>query len=90
MGWVSRIISQPVIWLIKLYRLIVSPILGPRCRFYPSCSAYALEAISCYGIFHGGWLAVKRIGKCHPWHEGGIDPVPPNHLKPDKSPRHLP
>jgi hypothetical protein len=62
--------------LIRLYQWIVSPLIGPRCRFYPSCSNYAHEAIGRFGVLHGGWLAVKRIARCHPWHVGGLDPVP--------------
>jgi putative membrane protein insertion efficiency factor len=62
---------------IRLYRYFISPLLGPSCRFHPSCSQYAEEAISRHGVLRGSWLAVKRLGKCHPWHEGGIDPVPP-------------
>jgi putative membrane protein insertion efficiency factor len=64
-------------FLIRLYQWTVSPLLGPRCRFYPSCSHYALEAILRFGALRGGWLTVKRLGKCHPWHPGGFDPVPP-------------
>ncbi len=63
--------------LIRAYQLIVSPWLGPRCRFHPSCSNFALEAIEVHGMLRGGWLSVRRIGRCHPWHPGGFDPVPP-------------
>jgi len=67
-------------WAVKLpihaYRLVISPLLGPRCRFYPSCSAYALEALDRFGPFVGTWLAAKRILRCHPFNEGGYDPVP--------------
>jgi uncharacterized protein len=63
--------------LIRLYQWTVSPLLGPRCRFYPSCSQYALEALLRFGVLEGGWLAVKRLARCHPWHPGGFDPVPP-------------
>ena len=63
--------------LIKAYRYLLSPFLGPSCRFYPTCSAYAAEAIDTHGALRGSWFAVKRILKCHPWHPGGIDPVPP-------------
>jgi uncharacterized protein len=59
------------------YRLLFSPLLGARCRFHPTCSSYAREAIEVHGPARGSWLAVKRILKCHPWHPGGIDPVPP-------------
>lgn len=63
--------------LITGYRRFVSPLLGPRCRFAPSCSAYALEAVREHGALRGSWLAVRRIGRCHPFNPGGFDPVPP-------------
>ena len=63
--------------LITGYRKVISPLLGARCRFYPSCSAYALEAITVHGAARGSWLAVRRLGRCHPFHPGGLDPVPP-------------
>jgi putative membrane protein insertion efficiency factor len=62
--------------LIRLYRYFLSPMLGPSCRFYPSCSEYADEALRCHGAARGSWLAAKRIACCHPWHPGGFDPVP--------------
>ncbi|MCC3750933.1 MAG: membrane protein insertion efficiency factor YidD [Halorhodospira halophila] len=65
-----------LIGVIRTYQYVVSPFLGPRCRFLPTCSEYAAEAISRHGPWRGGWLAVKRLGKCHPWHPGGVDPVP--------------
>jgi putative membrane protein insertion efficiency factor len=65
-----------VAFLIRAYQLAVSPLLGPRCRFHPSCSHYALEAVNRFGIARGAWLAALRLGKCHPWHPGGFDPVP--------------
>ena len=63
-------------YLIRGYQLAISPLLGPRCRFYPSCSHYAIEAIETHGALRGIWLTIKRISRCHPWHEGGFDPVP--------------
>ena len=62
--------------LVKFYRRFISPLLPPSCRYVPTCSEYALIAIEKYGAAKGGWLAVKRICRCHPWHEGGYDPVP--------------
>ena len=71
---------NPIKWLLKKlirgYQLIISPLLGNNCRFYPSCSSYTLEAIDRFGVLRGGWLGLKRIGRCHPWNPGGIDPVP--------------
>ncbi len=63
--------------LIRGYQLFISPLLGPRCRFYPTCSHYALEALDTHGVLKGAWLALRRILRCHPWHPGGFDPVPP-------------
>ncbi|MRS13238.1 MAG: membrane protein insertion efficiency factor YidD [Actinobacteria bacterium] len=62
--------------LIRVYQRLVSPLLPPSCRFTPTCSHYALEAIGRYGLFKGGWMSLKRIGRCHPWNPGGYDPVP--------------
>ena len=64
-------------FLIRLYQWTLSPLLGPTCRFYPSCSQYALQSILRFGFFHGSWLGLRRLGRCHPWHPGGFDPVPP-------------
>lgn len=66
---------------IRFYRKWISPLKPPTCRFYPSCSAYALEAIEEYGPAKGSWMAVKRICKCHPFHPGGFDPVPPRDME---------
>ena len=63
--------------LIHGYRRVLSPLLGPRCRFHPTCSAYALEAIERHGAARGSWLPARRIARCHPLNEGGFDPVPP-------------
>lgn len=62
--------------LILVYRRFVSPALAPHCRYHPTCSAYALEAIDTHGAARGAWLTMKRIARCHPWHAGGFDPVP--------------
>ncbi|MDQ6930962.1 MAG: membrane protein insertion efficiency factor YidD [Candidatus Eremiobacteraeota bacterium] len=62
--------------VLRLYKILISPLLPPSCRFYPTCSQYAAEAIAKHGAVRGVSLAVKRVGRCHPWHPGGIDPVP--------------
>lgn len=65
-----------VVLLLKFYRLAISPFLGRNCRFHPSCSAYAIEAVERHGVLRGGWLGLRRILRCHPWNPGGYDPVP--------------
>ena len=65
-----------LVLLLRFYRLSLSSFLGYNCRFYPSCSQYAIEAIECHGALWGTWLALRRILRCHPWHPGGVDPVP--------------
>jgi uncharacterized protein len=62
--------------LIRLYQVTIGPLLPPNCRYYPSCSHYGYEAVQKYGAIKGGWMAAKRIGRCHPFHPGGYDPVP--------------
>jgi uncharacterized protein len=62
--------------IIRFYQVVISPIKPPSCRFYPTCSHYGFEAVNRFGALKGGWLTVKRILKCHPFHPGGIDPVP--------------
>lgn len=64
------------IWLIKGYQLLISPLLGNNCRFSPSCSHYAVQALTRYGFLRGVWLSARRVLRCHPWHTGGHDPVP--------------
>ncbi len=72
----KSLLVQPLRWLIRGYQIAISPMLGNRCRFFPSCSEYAIEALEKHGMLKGGWLGVRRIGRCHPWHAGGYDPVP--------------
>ena len=69
--------SRVLVALLKAYRLLISPLYGQTCRYYPSCSAYALSAIETYGSLRGSWLALRRLGRCHPWTPGGVDFVPP-------------
>jgi uncharacterized protein len=64
--------------LIRLYQLLISPLIGPNCRYWPSCSEYAAEAIARHGALSGSWLAAKRLLRCHPWGGHGVDPVPPH------------
>lgn len=81
MAKIKQALQAIPIALIRVYQLVISPVLGPRCRFYPTCSHYAIEAIRLHGILKGGLLAAKRIGKCHPGNAGGIDPVPGSQLE---------
>lgn len=67
---------RSLIALVRFYQRFVSPALGPSCRYQPTCSAYAVTAIERYGALRGSWMSLKRIGRCHPWHPGGYDPVP--------------
>jgi len=73
---VGQALRKLLILIIQGYRYLISPLLGNNCRFYPTCSCYAQTAIERYGVFKGSWLSAKRISHCHPWHPGGIDPVP--------------
>ena len=72
----KKILSLPFIFLIRAYQRIISPWLGPKCRFTPSCSEYGVEAFKKHGPVKGFWLTLKRIGRCHPWGSSGYDPVP--------------
>ncbi|WP_213697336.1 membrane protein insertion efficiency factor YidD [Acetomicrobium sp.] len=72
----EKAFKRVLILSIRLYQIFLSPLLGRNCRFYPSCSQYALEAIEQWGAFRGSWLTVKRLCRCGPWHPGGYDPVP--------------
>lgn len=75
----GRIVAWPLLGLVWVYRHTLSPLLGVNCRFEPTCSEYASEALLRYGGIRGGWLAVKRIARCHPWGGSGYDPVPRRH-----------
>ncbi len=68
--------KQLLLLIVRFYRSCISPLLPPSCRYYPTCSAYAMEAIERYGAQRGGWMALRRILRCHPFHKGGYDPVP--------------
>jgi putative membrane protein insertion efficiency factor len=72
-------IKKIVVILIKGYKMFISPLLPPSCRYQPTCSTYAIEAVERFGVLQGGWLAIKRILRCHPFHPGGYDPVPHKH-----------
>lgn len=85
MNPVSRVVRWPALALIRAYQLVVSPWTGASCRFSPSCSAYAYEAIATHGLIRGTLLAVRRLGRCHPWNPGGIDPVPPGRTAASRS-----
>ena len=71
-----RVIARSIIVALRVYKRFVSPLLGPRCRFMPSCSEYAMEAVARHGAARGSWLAARRLARCHPFHPGGFDPVP--------------
>lgn len=85
-GAVSRALSRPLIGLVKIYRVVISPWLGTNCRYQPTCSDYAIEALQTHGVLKGSWLAARRIGRCHPWGGSGYDPVPGTDEKGDESP----
>ena len=73
---IGKVLSWPLLGLVWVYRKLLSPLLGVNCRFEPSCSAYAEEALRTYGGLRGGWLSLRRICRCHPWGGSGYDPVP--------------
>ncbi len=75
-GTLSRLLARPLIGLAKLYQYVISPWLGGNCRFEPTCSNYAIEALETHGVLRGGWLALRRLSRCHPWGGSGYDPVP--------------
>jgi uncharacterized protein len=76
-GRLARLPRIPLLVLIRVYQLVISPWTASACRYYPSCSQYALVAIKRHGVVRGGWLALRRLGRCHPWTAGGVDHVPP-------------
>lgn len=86
----GSILALPLIWLIRGYQLFISPLTPPSCRYYPSCSTYAVTALRRYGPFKGTWLALRRLFRCHPWAAGGVDHVPPLPGQPPDGPRLLP
>lgn len=73
----DSVLDRLLIAVLRVYKRLLSPLLGPRCRFHPTCSEYAMQAISRFGALRGSWLALRRILRCHPLHPGGHDPVPP-------------
>lgn len=76
MRWLLQILTSPFILLIKFYQYVISPAIGPKCRFTPTCSQYGVEALKKHGVLKGGWLTIKRISRCRPGGGGGYDPVP--------------
>ena len=72
----NKVATFPLLILIRVYQLIISPLLGSNCRFMPTCSEYAMESLRSYGLIKGFYLTIKRIGKCHPWGGHGYDPIP--------------
>ena len=73
---IGQLLALPMRGLVWVYRYAISPLIGANCRYQPTCSAYAEEALRTHGAFKGGWLALKRIGRCHPWGGSGFDPAP--------------
>jgi len=69
-------VARLVVWMLRGYKLVISPLLPRACRFHPTCSVYAAEAVSRFGLMRGGLMALRRLGRCHPFAEGGFDPVP--------------
>ena len=81
---ISRGLVSLLLLPVRAYRRLISPLMAPHCRFTPTCSAYAVEALTTHGPLRGSWLAVRRVGRCHPFSDGGLDPVPlVPHVSPD-------
>lgn len=76
MKWISRLLSWPFILLIIIYQRVISPWIGPKCRYTPTCSQYGIDAFKKHGLIKGFWLTVRRLSRCHPWGGHGYDPVP--------------
>lgn len=72
----NQVLASPLLLAVRVYQRFISPLSPPSCRFYPSCSAYAVTALTRFGPVRGGWLALRRLGRCNPWNPGGVDPVP--------------
>lgn len=91
-GEPRSLLTVPLVWLIRLYQQTFSRILGPVCRYYPSCSAYGVTALERHGLLRGSWLTVTRVLRCHPWAAGGVDHVPPRRAPtaPGESAPHTP
>lgn len=85
MGVVRRLPALALIGVVRAYQLVISPMTPPSCRYYPSCSSYAVLALQRHGLLRGGWLAARRLARCHPWTPGGVDDVPPAR---DRTPVH--
>jgi putative membrane protein insertion efficiency factor len=76
MKQILHILSLPFVFLVRVYQKVISPMLGPKCRYAPTCSEYTVQALKKHGLIKGGWLSIKRISSCHPWGGSGYDPVP--------------
>ena len=90
---VGQVAAKPLIWLVRAYQVVLSPMTPATCRYFPSCSAYAVTALRRHGLFRGTWLTIRRLGRCHPWTPGGVDHVPPLPGQPsdeDLVARHIP
>lgn len=86
-GEPRSVTARPLVWLVRAYQWTISPLLGPVCRFYPSCSAYSVTALERFGPLRGSWLTVRRLLRCTPFSRGGVDHVPPRaHHIPDSAP----
>lgn len=81
-GRLRRLARMPLLLLIRFYQRVISPWTPPSCRYYPSCSTYAYQAVSRHGVLRGSWLALRRLARCHPWAAGGVDHVPPARARP--------